>query len=412
MEGFKKFLLGRGLAPEKKVPYFLNWVGKYAAFHNIPSTARIQVDAAGQSAYLDSLAKNYEGWQVSQAEEALRLWEYYRVTSESGKSPKRVAAGNASWREAGEKMVRALRLLHRAKSTEDNYLYWLRSFYHFLKGKTPEELSEEDIRDFMSYLAVERKVSASTQNQSFNAMIFFFRHVLGRNPAGIAGAVRAKPGKRLPTVLSKDEVARLFSHLAGTSLLMVKLIYGCGLRSKECYGLRIKDIDLDQRSLTVRAGKGNKDRLTVLPDSLVEPLRQHLAEIRKTHDRDREANLPGVFLPDSLGRKYPKAGQEWAWFWVFPADEISEDTRSGVRRRHHAHPDRLRRQFYAAVRKAGIAKHVSLHALRHSFATHLLENGYDIRTIQDLLGHKDVKTTMIYTHVAGRNIVGVKSPLD
>ena len=291
-------------------------------------------------------------------------------------------------------------------------MHWIRGFYLFLKGKSPDDLTPADIRDFMSHLAVNRKVASSTQNQAFNALIFFYRHVLGRNPDGCDGAVRAKPSKRLPTVMSVEEVFSVLSAMSGTPQLMAQIIYGCGLRANECFKLRVKDIDLEQDALIIRAGKGDKDRLTVLPTSLKEGIREQLAKARTIFAEDRRNDLPGVYLPHSLGRKYPNAGKEWQWFWIFPAENVSQDPENLIWRRHHVYPDTLRRSYRAAVRKAGIAKHVTLHTLRHSFATHLLGNGYDIRTIQDLLGHKDVKTTMIYTHVTGKNITGVKSPLD
>ncbi len=413
MEEFKTFLLGRGLVPAKKVPYFVAWVSKYAAFHKLPADMNLAIDNESVAAFLDNMTKDYEAWQVSQADEALRLFIFCK---QKHISPFKPQIGSKDvveqWQNSGEEMLRTLRLRHMAQATEKCYMHWLRMFYGFIKPKSPDELTQEDVRDFMSHLAINRKVAASTQNQAFNAIVFFFRNVLGRDIGEIGNAVRAKPGKRLPTVLSKEEVHRIFSGMEGTSLLMVQLLYGCGLRAKECFTLRIKDIDLEQNTLTIRAGKGNKDRLTMLPNRLLSTLRSHLEQIRSVYEGDRRDNLPGVFLPDSLERKYPNAGKDWGWFWVFPAEKISTDPRSGVTRRHHAHPDRLRRHYFLALRKAGIVKHANLHALRHSFATHLLENGYDIRTIQDLLGHKDVKTTMIYTHVAGRNIVGVKSPLD
>jgi len=415
MEEFKKFLLGRGLVPAKKVPYFIAWANKYASYQGLAADITMPVDNERIAAFLESMTKDYEGWQINQADEALRLLIFCKQHRQRAFKPQ---PGDGAeditniWQTMGEEMMRTLRLRHMAQSTEKSYMHWLRMFYGFIKAKSPSHLNADDIRDFMSHLAVTRKVSASTQNQAFNAMVFFYRHVLGVDIGEIGNAVRARPGKRLPTVLTREEVLRIFAAMEGTSLLMAQLIYGCGLRAKECFSLRVKDLDLEQNTLTVRAGKGNKDRLTVLPDKLVSTLRDHLERIRSIHEGDRRDNLPGVFLPDSLERKYPNAGKQWAWFWVFPAERISSDPRSGISRRHHAHPDRLRRQYFAAMRKADIVKHANLHTLRHSFATHLLEDGYDIRTIQDLLGHKDVKTTMIYTHVTGRNIVGVRSPLD
>jgi integron integrase len=281
-----------------------------------------------------------------------------------------------------------------------------------LDGKDPARIDSADVKRFLSHLAVERKVAASTQNQAFNGLLFLFRHVLDREFA-IADTVRAKAKRRLPVVLKRQEVQRIFEHLDGFHLLMARLIYGCGLRVQECISLRVKDIDFKQSGLTVRSGKGDKDRLTVLPESVKNDLLAHLIEIQKIYEGDTaRAEIDGVWLPNALERKYPKAGKEWGWFWVFPARDLSVDPRSGKVRRHHLHVSGLQRQFKNAVRAAGVIPNASVHSLRHSFATHLLEKGYDIRTIQELLGHSNLQTTMIYTHVAGKNILGVISPLD
>ena len=410
LKEFVNFLVTRNLLPEKKISYYQSWIAKYSAFHGVDLNTSVQITDDLISDFVTHLSRRYEDWQVEQAGDALRLLLFFQA----GKDERVVNAGtdeSSLWKAKAAEMIRALRLRHRAKSTEDNYLHWLRRFYLYLKSKPPMELVDDDVRNFLTYLAVEKKVSASTQNQAFNAILFFFRHVLARD-LSIGSAVRAKPGRRLPVVLSKGEINRIFGFMDGTALLMARLIYGCGLRGKECLNLRVKDLDLEKGSLTVRAGKGNKDRVTVLPQSLTGALEKQLVMARDLHDEDRSKNVKGVYLPDSLGRKYPNADKEWAWFWVFPAPGLSIDPQSGVTRRHYIHKTNLQKKFRRAVQEAKIAKPASLHTLRHSFATHLLESGYDIRTIQDLLGHKDVKTTMIYTHVAGKNIVGVKSPLD
>ena len=285
-------------------------------------------------------------------------------------------------------------------------------FCKHLKGSSPYSLDNSHFTDFMTYLAVERKVSASTQNQAFNAILFFYRHVLDKDVGELSGAMRAKYRRRLPVVLTKQEIAQIFEHLKVNHLLMCKLIYGCGLRLKECLNLRVKDIDFAQNCLTVRSGKGDKDRQTVLPEGLKNSLQKHLEEVHSLYEEDRSDGLPGVYLPNALGRKYPNAGKEWAWQWVFPSPSLSVDPVTKVVRRHHAYPDALQKRFREAVRKAGIIKRATIHTLRHSFATHLLEGGYDIRTIQELLGHVNLQTTMIYTHVARKNKLGVRSPLD
>lgn len=277
-------------------------------------------------------------------------------------------------------------------------------------GRPPAELVSADVEAFLTRLAVEGRVSSSTQNQAFAALLFLFRHVLYKDLE--IDAVRAQERRRLPVVLSPAEVQRILARLPDRFGLMARFVYGCGLRLQECLELRVKDVDFDRGMLTVRSGKGDKDRRTVLPESLRDAWSQHVRGLQETHRRDRAAGLPSVALPHALERKYPRAGQEWGWFWVFPASSTSIDPRSRLVRRHHQHPSALQKHFKQAVKAARIAKPATIHTLRHSFATHLLEAGTDIRTIQELLGHKDVQTTMIYTHVATRNRLGVRSPLD
>ena len=264
----------------------------------------------------------------------------------------------------------------------------------------------------MTYLAVEQRVSASTQNQAFNAILFLFRHTLDKNIDDIADAVRAKRKVRLPVVLTRSEIARLLQKLQGTNQLMARTIYGCGLRLAECVKLRIKDIDFERNAITIRSGKGDKDRETVLPTSLKDDLSQHIEKVRLIFNKDRGNDVLGVMMPGALERKYPNAGKEWAWFWAFPSYKLSVDPKTGIVRRHHVYKGNLRKSIKAAGKAAEIPKRITVHTLRHSFATHLLEDGYDIRTIQDLLGHSDLRTTMIYTHVMSKNRYGVISPLD
>lgn len=273
-------------------------------------------------------------------------------------------------------------------------------------------LTGKDLQDFLSYLAVDKKVSASTQNQALNAIVFLYRHVLDKDIEREISAVRARQNRRLHVVLTMQEIEKIFSGMSGINLLMAKLIYGCGLRLQECLQLRVKDIDFEQSVVIIRSGKGDKDRRNVLPEAVKEELVTHVNEIRVLYKKDKEAKLNGVQLSGALERKYPNAGKEWGWFWLFPSQSLSIDPRTNILRRHHVYHDALQRAFKKAVMKAGITKQTSVHTLRHSFATHLLENGYDIRTIQELLGHKNLQTTMIYTHVATKNILGVRSPLD
>ncbi len=313
------------------------------------------------------------------------------------------------WDQAETALRRRLRLRHMSLRTEKSYAAWLARFRDFV-GRPPRDVSDCDVEAFLSDLAVQQHVSASTQNQALSALLFFHRHVLHRDLS--VDAVRARERRRLPVVLSQSEVGDVLRCLPDRFALMARFIYGCGLRLQECLELRVKDVDFDRGLLTIRSGKGDKDRRTVLSDSLQTDWRVHLGSTRALHEHDRANQLPGVALPHALERKYPKAGSEWGWFWAFPANNISTDPRSGVVRRHHQHPSAFQKAFKQAVSAAGVAKPATIHSLRHSFATHLLEAGTDIRTIQELLGHKDVATTMIYTHVATRNRLGVTSPLE
>ncbi|KQC13373.1 MAG: hypothetical protein APR63_08830 [Desulfuromonas sp. SDB] len=309
-------------------------------------------------------------------------------------------------------MKNKLRLKQRSYQTEKTYISWLKQFSGYNKSKNPYTLSGGDLQDFLTHLAVDRKVAPATQNQALNAIVFLFRYVLEKDIENTIDAVRSKHKRKLPVVLTKQEIHQIFSNLNHSSKLMAELIYGCGLRLSECLQLRVKDLDLEQNILIVRSGKGDQDRRTVLPITLHEKLMVHLEEIKKLYQKDRDNDVPGVQLPFALERKYPKAGKEWGWFWIFPSKQLSVDPVTKTVRRHHHHPASLQRAFKVALRKTDIVKNASIHSLRHSFATHLLEKGYDIRTIQELLGHKNLQTTMIYTHVAKKNILGVKSPLD
>jgi integron integrase len=309
-------------------------------------------------------------------------------------------------------MRHALRLRHRAARTEEAYLSWLRKFYLYLNGKAPYSIDSSHVKDFMTFLAVERNVAESTQHQAFNAILFLYRYVLDKPIDDISDAIRAKAPKRLPVVLTKDEVKQLFACISGTELLMAKVMYGTGVSLSECLQLRVQDLDFGRGVVIVRMGKGKKDRETVFPEKLKLDLQEHLEKVRAIHEKDRKNDLPGVQLPHALERKYPNAGKEWIWFWVFPADKISIDPKTHIVRRHHCYKGSLNKAIRQARKGANIPKRVTAHIMRHSFSTHILEDGYDIRTIQELLGHSDVRTTMIYTHVANMSKLGVKSPLD
>jgi integron integrase len=299
-----------------------------------------------------------------------------------------------------------------ALRTERAYRDWIRRFILFHGKRHPLEMGEAEVAAYLSYLASEQNVASSTQNQALAALLFLYRAVLERPLTELPETVRARRPKRLPVVLSVEEVRRLLEPLQGVHRLVASLLYGAGLRLLEGLRLRVQDLDFDRRELTVRSGKGDKDRRTMLPKSLAPALRQHLETVRRQYLADRAAGLAPVFLPHALERKYPLAGEEWPWFWVFPSDRPSPDPRTGLQRRHHLAPTSVQRAVRQAVHASGIQKPASCHTLRHSFATHLLESGYDIRTVQELLGHADVATTMIYTHVLNRGGLGVRSPAD
>ena len=305
-----------------------------------------------------------------------------------------------------------MRIGHFSPSTEKSYVLWIRRFVRFHGLKHPREMGAGEITGFLSWLAQDRRVSASTQNQALAALLFLYRKALKLDFPELEGLVRARRPARLPVVLTRAEVRAVLAHLTGTPALMARLLYGSGLRVLECCRLRVKDIDLGRREIQVLDAKGRQARRTMVPESLVEDLRRHLAAVREQHERDLRAGMGSVALPGALARKYSNARWSWSWQWVFPAVRHYIDRDDGVARRHHIHETVLQRGLRDAVRDAGIAKHATPHTLRHSFATHLLEDGQDIRTIQELLGHRDVATTMIYTHVLNRGGLGVKSPLD
>jgi integron integrase len=306
----------------------------------------------------------------------------------------------------------AARLRHFSIRTEEAYLNWIKRFIIFHNKRHPRDMSAADIEHFLSHLATERNVASSTQNQALSAIIFLYREVLKLDMPRLEDVVRPKRPKRLPVVLTRDEVQAVLSKLSGSHWLMASLLYGSGLRIMECVRLRSKDVDFDSNQLIIRDGKGGKDRVSVLPQALIRPLQLHVAKVRLLHQEDLAIGSGEVYLPHALERKYPNAPKEWWWQYVFPAAKLSIDPRSDKQRRHHISEDTLQRAVKAAIRKAGICKPASCHTFRHSFATHLLEDGYDIRTVQELLGHNDVRTTMIYTHVLNRGGKAVKSPLD
>lgn len=311
-----------------------------------------------------------------------------------------------------DRMRRELRLRHRSHRTEESYVGWVRRFILFHGKRHPQELGAEEITAFLNHLASDLGVSPSTQNQALNALVFLYRRVLKADLPELGGLVRARKPRRLPVVLTRREVLALLDELSGTHCLVASLLYGSGLRLLETLRLRAKDVDFERREIVVRQGKGRKDRVVPLPDACVPALREQLSRARTLHRRDLRAGCGSVRLPGRLGRKSPAASREWGWQWVFPALRRHRDPADGLERRHHLHETAVQRAVKEAVRAIGIAKPASCHTLRHSFATHLLERGVDVRTVQELLGHSSLNTTMIYVHVLNRGGLGVRSPLD
>ena len=305
-----------------------------------------------------------------------------------------------------------LRYLHYSYRTEQSYIYWIKRYIYFHNKKHPRDMGADQIVEYLTYLAVKRKVSPSTQNQALSALLFLYKQVLKVDLPWLDNIKRARRKKYIPVVFTRNEVRQLLAQFEGTRWLIFSLMYGAGLRLSECIRLRVKDVDFHYRQLIIRDSKGYKDRVTVLPAPLIDPLRNHMARVKERHEQDLKLGYGDVYLPFALNKKYPNADREWHWQFIFPSANISTDPVTGRRRRHHVYDRSLQRAMKRALVKAQIHKPAGTHTLRHSFATHLLEDGYDIRTVQELLGHKDVKTTQIYTHVLQKGGAAVRSPLE
>lgn len=446
-EFWKKYLdaVLKNSVPLSRADWYLKWAQQFA--RSAPGPLRSRT-AEQIKAFLDNLSSrpNIKEWQTEQASDALRILYLDVLNCEFALTwPPSLASSAANADGAGEiardvpeygnarqsfrdeapakqievmhnKVFQRLRteihLRHYSLRTERTYEQWVRRFIAFHGLRAPKELGPEAVKDYLEYLAEEREISANTQNQALNALVFLYDQVL-KEPLGALGEfAKAKRPQRLPVVLTRGEVAGLLAQLTGVKSLMAGLLYGCGLRLMECLRLRVKDIDFEQRQIIIRDGKGQKDRVTVLPGTYEQQLREHLATVKAQHENDLARGLGEVYLWPSLARKYPKASREWAWQYVFPAERFSADPRTRKIRRHHLHETVLQEAVKQAAMKAGLHKQVSCHVLRHSFATHLLEDHYDIRTVQELLGHSNVSTTMIYTHVLNRPGLAVKSPID
>ena len=411
---FQTFLLERHLAPEKNIPFLAYWVSRFLTFGRNRELPTAEYNEAAVIEFLDMLRADEKilDWQPRQADDALKLYYHHYLGQGALKH------GGVLKRDdplaALQEVKRLIRLRHYSYSTERSYLQWIERFFSYalVEEKQLADLASNDFKNFLSHLAMKQRVSASTQNQAFNAVLFLYRHVLGVETCELGNTVRAKRGQKLPAVFTLDEVRQLFSHMNGLYLLMAEMLYGSGMRLMELARLRVKDIDFAASTIFVRSGKGDKDRSTVLPSAVRERLQVHLQTVKVLHEKDLAAGYGDVHLPDALARKYPHAGREWAWQYVFPSMKLSVDPRSGRVGRHHISDNPIQEAVKNAIRKAGIPKHASVHTLRHSFATHLLQSGVNIREVQSLLGHKNVETTMIYTHVLRNMANAPTSPLD
>lgn len=416
---FQKFLVSRGFADKKHAPFYARWVSKFITFSN---NSPCDDFTENRRLFLEQLADSAGAadWQTNQAETALKLYFELFDTNAAKLNSDPLLPQISDRSEPSSvinEMGKAIRLKHYSYKTERTYINWAKGFYEYTAGVKKKNisktgLSSEDVRDYLSYLAVKKKVSSSSQNQAFNALLFLFRDVLMIGLENIAGAVRAKRGPKLPVVLTENEVREIFDHVEGRDKLILQLLYGTGMRIAELTCLRVKDIDFESGMIFIRSGKGDKDRSTVLPEYLKKELQAHIKTVKKVHEKDLAAGYGEAQMPDALARKYPKAAKEFGWQYAFPSAKLSPDRLDGKIRRYYMSPKTIQDAMSEAVKKAGIAKHATVHTLRHSFATHLLLGGVNIREVQELLGHNHVETTMIYTHVIRDISNAPKSPLD
>ena len=398
---YSNFLKEQDHIPDKRIPFYLHWTESYLIFLK----EREHSDKYLRD-FLSILEEKHPEWQVRQAVEAINLF-----LIDSSKTKEEYEIPDPDWAQLETYYSDKLKTMRRARSTIECYVAWFYRFKAHVK-KDVKDLTPDDFEKFITYLAVKESVSFSTQSQAYNGLLFLYRYILKQDISQMKSPMKSRIPSKLPVVLSQDEVRAVLSHMSSEYKLMGRLIYGAGLRLNECLTLRIKDMDFEKKVLHLHNAKGNKDRFTVIPEILVADLQEEIEKARTVFRRDRELNKPGVWLPDRIYTKYPSADREWSWFWIFPSSRFIIDDTYKRKCRYHRHPSGLQRDFKNAVIQSGIPKKASVHTLRHSFATHLVEQGYDIRTIQELLGHADVNTTMIYTHVAQRRSLGVISPLD
>jgi len=410
---FQRFLLSGRIVPEKNVSFYAHWVNKFLSFAGQGAGGDAGLDAR---MFIDHL-KNDPGitdWQLRQAETAIKL---YADRFLKNVVPDENTCLPHDYTEIMDKLKEALRLKHYSYNTECSYLDWAKRFYAYM-GKcnggraAVRAPGAEDVRNFLSHLALNAKVSASTQNQAFNALLFLFREILRIDLKGLGASVRAKRGRKMPHVLTVEEVKKMFQCLDGEHLLVAQLLYGAGLRLMELARLRVQDIDFGANTVFVRNAKGDNDRATMLPQAVRTEMHLHLERVRALHEDDLGRGYGEVYMPGALELKYPHAAKEFRWQYVFPSGSLSVDPRSGKVRRHHISESSIQNIVKNAVKKAGIEKHATVHTLRHSFATHLLMNGVNIREVQELLGHKHLETTMVYTHVLRTLSRAPESPLD
>jgi len=389
---------------QDKIPYYVYWVRQY-----IKAIDRDISQLDNRIKFIESLQGTRPSWQIEQASKAVAVFHSLFGESLLG-LPKNL--DSEDFNRVIVRLKSELALQNKAYNTEKTYVHWVSAFLEY-SGKTDcSDLDDGDVKNYLNYLVVKRNVSFATQKQAFNAILFFFRYVLQKESIDLSQVIASRKETKLPVVLSKEEVYSVLRNLQGDYQLMARIIYGGGLRLQECLSLRIKDIDFESGLIVVRSGKGFKDRQTLLPHNLHKDLRDRIERSRILWRSDRRSENPGVSLPRALHRKYPNADKDWSWFWVFPSRRLSVCPRTKEVKRFHLYPSGLQKAFKQALRDTAITKAGSVHTLRHSFATHLVEDGYDIRTIQELLGHSNVSTTMIYTHIADKNKLGVVSPLD
>lgn len=412
---FQEFLIGQEGISRKYAPFFAYWVNSFTYYVNKRESVDLKEDI---NSFLEELKqdKEIENWQIEQAKTALEVYvDKYLLDEERIKSSLNKDS-EIKYSKVIQKLRNVIRLKSYSYSTERTYTDWIRRFFEFIfeKGGVNEakDIKEEDVVDFLSYLAIEKKVSSSTQNQAYNAILFLFRDVLDKEIKSLKKTVRLKRGPKLPVVLSIEEIKLLFEQVREKDLIILQLLYGCGLRLSELVRLRVLDIDFESSLIFVRGGEGQKCRTTILPMLVKKDLRKHLKKVEMTHVEDIEKGCGNVYLSESLSIKYPNSAKQWKWQYVFPSNKLSVDSRTGKVRRHHISDKAIQNIISNVVKRAKILKHATVHTLRHSFATHLLMDGINIRQIQKLLGHKSVETTMIYTHVVKNISKEIVSPLD